>query len=291
MAKIVVTGAFGFVGFALVDRLVETHDVIALSRSARSHAKAKCVQVDYRSVSEMTHALEGADVLVHLAQDADRQSASQRDANLAEIAICSAMQGAGVNRMIFASSIYARLFEVGRDSPYGQVKAKSEKAFFSAPFQSIFLRFPPIYGPNCRGGFGTLVQAISKGVPLPLGLAHSPRSYISRENAVTLIDRLVAMDAIGWSVLNRRAYEPSDERTLSTADLARAIGTALGHSARLVPVPPAILRALGKLLGQSAVVSGVFDPLIAETNVELSKHSGWFPTTHIPDSLEFLAKP
>jgi len=43
----------------------------------------------------------------------------------------------------------------------------------------------------------------------------------------------------------------SDREDISTPDLLRQLGDAMGHSARLFPCPPALLKLAGRLIGKT----------------------------------------
>ena len=82
----------------------------------------------------------------------------------------------------------------------------------------------------------------------------------------------------------------SDGMDLSTAELLRRIGEALGRPARLFNIPPRVLMAGAALLGRR----GQADRLLGSLEVDISKSRkllGWRPPLTVLEGLAFLGKP
>jgi nucleoside-diphosphate-sugar epimerase len=72
----------------------------------------------------------------------------------------------------------------------------------------------------------------------------------------------------------------SDGEDLSTPDLIRCIGSAMGREVRLLPCPVALLRVAGSLIGKRAEVIRLCGSLavdLTKTREEL----GWFPPVRV----------
>src|SRR5207342_3209779 len=71
-------------------------------------------------------------------------------------------------------------------TPYAHSKLDSETRLMEAARGSqlewVILRPPMVYGPGVRGNFRRLVQLVRAGVPLPLGAATAPKSFIGIDN-------------------------------------------------------------------------------------------------------------
>jgi nucleoside-diphosphate-sugar epimerase len=91
------------------------------------------------------------------------------------------------------------------------------------------LRPPLVYGPAVKANFLALMRAIARGMPLPLAGIENRRSLIYVGN---LCDAILA--CLGSA---DKTYLVSDGAPVSTPQLCRAIGAALGRPARLFPVP------------------------------------------------------
>ena len=104
----------------------------------------------------------------------------------------------------------------------------------------VIIRPPLVYGPGVKANFASLMRAVQRGVPLPLAsVTHNRRSFVALDNLVDLL-----ITCIDHPAAANQTFLVSDGEDLSTTDLLRRMGRALGRPARLLPVPPSML-ALG----------------------------------------------
>ena len=105
----------------------------------------------------------------------------------------------------------------------------------------VILRPPMVYGANARGNFGRLVKLVASGLPLPLGCATAPRSFIGIANMA---------DAVTCCVRHPQplgdAYLITDAQPGSTAALIDAIAHALGRRLFNLRVPPCMFAPHGR---------------------------------------------
>jgi nucleoside-diphosphate-sugar epimerase len=216
--KVAVTGASGFIGRTLCAAL-----------PAAGHESA---------------ALESADAVVHLAAIAHRRaSAEELQLVNVELAVRTArsalMAGA---RFVFISSVKvygehcaAPLDEnspLRPEDPYGVSKARAEDALRAiAGLRLTILRPPLVYGAGVKANFLSLMRAIAAGLPLPLASIGNRRSLAYVGNVV---------DAI-FGCLGRDGTFLVSDGALSTPQLCREMGVALGRRARLFPFPAGLL--------------------------------------------------
>ena len=199
--------------------------------------------------------VETCSAVVHLAAIAHR-SASREDLqrvnvdHAAETARKAAALGA---RFVFLSSVKvhgeASEAPFRDDSPiapqdrYAESKARAEEALRSIPgLRLAVLRPPLVYGPGVKANFLALVKAVARGWPLPLASVDNRRSLIYVGNLAAAI--LECLEREGTFLV-------SDGAPISTAQLCRELGTALGRPARLFAFPPGLLP--GKLAGSLEV--------------------------------------
>ncbi len=243
--RVVVTGTSGFVGRALCALLAARgHDVAALDRAATG---------DLVRFADWPRALSGADAVVHLAALAHAAGVSGerlRAVNVdAAVSLGNAAARAGT-RMIFMSSIKVHGEETpgapfAESSPfaprdaYGKAKAAAETALQSIPGLDLAVLRPPlVYGPGVRANFLALMRAIAAGLPLPFAGIANRRSLVYVENLADAIARVLeCADCAG------KAWLVSDGAPVSTPELCRALGRALGRPARLFSLPRALLEA------------------------------------------------
>src|SRR5690606_28857610 len=103
---------------------------------------------------------------------------------------------------------------------------------------------------------------IRRGVPLPLGAIHNKRSLVGIDNLVDLIIRCIDHPAAANQV-----FLAGDGEDLSTTELLRGVGEAMGKPARLIPVPAGILQFGATLLGKNAMAQ----QLLCSLQVDISK--------------------
>lgn len=305
--KVLVTGATGFVGRPLCERLRnEGRQVRAALRRAGPLPAPGIEPVEVGEIGPDTDwraALQGVDAVVHLAarvhqmddQAGDPVAAYRRVNALATAALAKAAAEAGVRRFIFASSIKVNgeATAPGRPfkeadmpqphGPYAQSKWAAEQALRRiarrTDMEIVSLRPPLVYGPGVGANFLRLLDWIEAGRPLPLGLAENRRSLLYLGN---LIDAMLAcLRAPG---IVSQAYLVSDGETVSTRDLIRMLARELGRPARLLPVPPALLRHLGRCLGRRAEVQRLLGELTLDGGL-MQRELGWHPPHGLSEGL------
>jgi nucleoside-diphosphate-sugar epimerase len=293
--RVLVTGASGFVGTPLCQSLPRRgfHLRRAVRAASGSHGDTAVVgDIDART--DWTRALEGVAAVVHLAARTHEVGATS-SARLDEyrrinvegtrrLAVEAA--AAGVRRFVFMSSVKvngestaSRPFAES-DAPhpqdaYGISKLEAEQILFELAREStmevVVLRPPLVYGPGVKGNFLRLTTLLARGVPLPLASIRNRRSLIYVGNLVdAVITALAAREAAG------RVYLVSDGAALSTPDLLRHMARALGREARLLPCPPALLRAAGALIGRSGEVARLTGSLEVDAT-RIRRELGWAP--------------
>ncbi|HTQ34662.1 MAG TPA: NAD-dependent epimerase/dehydratase family protein [Stellaceae bacterium] len=265
MARILVTGAAGFIGAALCPALAaHGHRVVAgLRRNASPPAGSEPVTLgDIGPATDWSGPLRGIEAVVHLAQRAhagpDATILAEEPASVA--ALARALAAAGGRRLVLVSSVKAmgettapgRAFRPD-DAPrpedaYGRAKLASERAATATARETgielVVVRPPLVYGPGARANFAALVRLAASGLPLPFAAVDNRRSLIFRDNLVDLIALAVLHPAAPGEILLAR-----DGDDLSTGDLIRALAAGLGRAPRLFPLPSALFAALRPLPG------------------------------------------
>jgi nucleoside-diphosphate-sugar epimerase len=283
--RVLVTGATGFLGPAVAAALAGAgHDVV---RGARAMpAGIAGTWVAYGEIGPDTlwdGAFDGTDIVVHLAGLAhlpDEMAAAAADAfarvnaeGTARLAAAAAR--AGVRRLVLMSSAlvhgpasHGRPFTEGDTpapaTPYARSKLLSETrlqaAARGAALEWVILRPPMVYGPGARGNFRRLVQLVRAGVPLPLGAATAPKSFIGIDNLADAVVRAVAHPGAANQV-----FLVADAETTSTVGLVRHIADALQRRVWTPYVPPALVRSALGFAGRARDVERLFDPLELDT--------------------------
>jgi len=110
----------------------------------------------------------------------------------------------------------------------------------------VIIRPPLVYGPGVKANFAAMMRWLQRGVPLPLGAVHNQCSLVALDNLVDLIVTCLTHPAAA-----NQTFLVSDGEDVSTTELLRRMGQAMGCPALLVPVPVSWLKAGGSLDGQA----------------------------------------
>ena len=260
MARILVTGAAGFIGRALCRGLTQCgHTITGLSRGPAEPIPA----VELRAIGDIgpetdwSGHLDGIDAVVHLANRAHRSPrvAAHSDEPDAPRSLALAAAKAGVHRLVYMSSVRAMGEATAPGAPFGAAdtplprdpyglgKLATERALLTAGredgIEVVILRPPLVYGPGVKANFYRLMRLVASGVPLPLALIDNRRSLIFIGNLVDLVGRVCLHPGVGGRVLLAR-----DGVDLSTPELIRALAAQLGRPAQLFAVPAPVVPAL-----------------------------------------------
>ncbi len=153
MSAIIVTGAGGFVGRRLVDRLVARGDAVTGIGRGEQPADwpkdARWVRADLNDAASYENALSGADCVIHLAAITGKaRPAAYRRGNVeATRALAEASARAGVKRIVFVSSI-AAAFADRRHYPYAESKIAAEAVVREVPMPWVIVRPTMVLGPG-----------------------------------------------------------------------------------------------------------------------------------------------
>lgn len=306
--KVLVTGANGFVGRAVCQRLqaLPGMDVACAVRTASALAgsAAPCVAVgDLCAQTDWSAALSDVDAVVHTAarvhvmQDgaADPLTEFRRVNVQGTLQLARQAAAAGVQRFIFISSVKVNgeLTAPGQaftpeDQPapvdaYGISKYEAEEALREISTRTamavVIIRPPLVYGPGVRANFAALMRATQRGWPLPLGAVHNRRSLVALDNLVDFIATCLTHPQAA-----NQTFLVSDGRDLSTTELVQGLARAAAVPARLWPVPVWALQAGAALLGKSDVVQRLCGNLqldISRSRTQL----GWAPPVSVDEGL------
>ena len=289
--RVVVTGAGGFIGRAVIPMLVARGFAVrALVRDAPPVFDAAEVRVIgdlmEHNQAALADMLRDTDAVVHLAARvhvparADAQAAYRAMNVEVTQRLARAAAACGIAHFVFASSIKVNgevsppghpFRETDTPQPqdaYARSKWEAETALAQVAaatgLRVTALRLPLTYGPLAKANFAALVRAIRRGVPLPLAGIDNRRSLLGVGN---LADALAAVlgDVDASAQARCVTYLLADGPAVSTPDLARAIGVAVGMPARLFALSPRILRVVAAALGREDALARLTGSLEADS--------------------------
>jgi nucleoside-diphosphate-sugar epimerase len=305
MTRVLVTGATGFVGQTLCDVLAQSGYLVraALRNDCAIPAciSEKTVVGDIASTTDWRAALQGMDVVIHVAARAHVLHDSSANTNFyietnahgtERLANVSAQ--AGIRRFVFLSSVKVNGEETS-DHPYttddvpcpqdayGISKWLAETRVMEIAartgMEAVIVRSPLVYGPGVRANFLRLLRWVDKEWPLPLGAIKNTRSLVSIWNLCDLLAHVLKHPSAPggtWMV--------SDGEDLSTPELIRRIARAMNRRVRLLPVPVDVLRLLAGLTGRKAQIARLCGSLAV--NIERTCSGlGWSPPVTVDDAL------
>lgn len=300
MPHILVSGATGFIGRQLCGKFLsdgfKVRAAIWREDAASQNLLDEVEKYPIDSIGPNTDwngPLLGIDVVVHLAARVHIMNDTLADPLTAyrkvnvqgtEVLARSAAK-AGARRFVFLSSVKVHGEESARkyteedvlspQDPYAVSKLEAERILAriskETGLEVVILRPPLVYGPGVKANFLRLLQCVAAGYPLPLARVGNARSMVYVGNLVDAISLCAVLPAaVG------KTFLVSDGDDVSTSELIRRIGAALGRPARLLPVPPGLMRLVGKLTGKSAAVDRLLGSLTIDVS-KIRKELGWTP--------------
>jgi uncharacterized protein YbjT (DUF2867 family) len=236
--NVVVLGASGVIGTALVRELAESHSVRAVARRPGDVAGVDWVPADLTSETDAERALENADVAVHLVHSLGSTDFEERDLVIARN-VARAAERAGASQIVYLGGL-------GDDSP-----ALSD---------------------HLRSRRETAAALASGSVPvttLQAGMVVGPGSA-AFETIVALVDRLPAMICPRWVSVPTQPIALVD----AIAYLAGVIGLEAAYGQTLDIGGPEVMT-YREMIDRIARIRGK-RPLIIEVPVLTPRLSSWW---------------
>ena len=263
-----ITGGTGCVG----RRVLFLHDgqARALARSAQPPKRLVWwVAGDLADTAALARLCDGASAVIHIAGVVNaRDRAGFEVGNVAGTAnILTAAEAAGVQRFVHVSSVAAREPSL---SMYGASKAAAEALVAASPLDWIMVRPPAVYGPGDRDMLD-VYRLAARG----WGVAPGPGRF-SLIHADDLARALLTLASAGPS---RVTLEIDDRRGDAAngygfAEVAQAIGAALGTRPRIVPLPVAALTIAATVATAAARLTGAL-PTLSRDRARYLAHPDW----------------
>lgn len=304
--SVLVTGATGFVGAALVARLAL--DGLAVRAVVRNKVSPTTAKIDVVRVSELSaetdwsDALANMDAVIHLAarvhvmtDTANDPLTEYRRVNVeGTLNLANQAAAAGIKRFIFMSSIKVNgektvlnpfLADDAPDpqDPYGISKYEAEQGLLRLAAETgmevTIIRSPLVYGPGVKANFLSMMRWLKRGIPLPFGAIQNKRSLVALDNLIDLI-----AICIHHPTAANQIFLVSDDEDLSTTELLCRMGHALDRPARLIRLPAAVIKVGAALLGRHNLAQRLCGSL--QVDIKKTKELlGWSPPINVEEGL------
>ena len=228
--KVVVFGATGVVGTALLPRLASEHELVAVSRTARGdEPHVRWVEGDASSAEDVARAVEGAEVVYYLVHSLGSRDFERQDRAAAQN-VADASEQAGVSQIVYLGGL-------GDDSPTASSHLRSRRET----------------GERLASG-ATPVTTLRAAMVVGKGSA-------AFETIVALVDRLPAMITPSWVA--------TPTQPIALVDIARYLAGTCGNEAmfgRSFDVGGSEVMTYRQMIERIAILRGR-RPLIVEVPV------------------------
>ncbi|HEM6777217.1 TPA: NAD-dependent epimerase/dehydratase family protein, partial [Legionella pneumophila] len=306
MAKILITGATGFIGRSLVPALLsEGHDVRCAVLQLDSTLQAEQIVINNLEVhTDWTDALRNVEIVIHLAARVHimkeyATSSLDEYCKINSIATKNFVEQAAQNnvkRFIFLSTIkvhgefsqnnlpFSEDCRTQPEDPYAKSKLYAEQFIQeicqNARMEFVILRPPLVYGPYVKANFLRILQLVDKKWPLPFGSIYNKRTFIYIDNLVSAISAVVSEPSAANQV-----YLVADDCSWSLTQLVQTLSRKMNTKLFLIPIPVQILIFLFKLCGLKNINTRLFSSLEV-SNEKIKSQLGWTPPVSSIDGLE-----
>jgi nucleoside-diphosphate-sugar epimerase len=258
--------------------------------------------------TDWSGALQDVSVVIHLAARVHVMHDTARDPldEFRRINVAGTLRLArqaaanGVKRFVFVSSVkvngestaeghsFREIDAPAPLDPYGISKSEAEAALRQLAVETgmevVIVRPPLLYGPEVKGNFAQMLGVLSKGTYLPLASVRNLRSFIYVGNMADVLISCATHPAAA-----NQTYLVSDGVDVSTPDLLKMAGEAMGRPARLIPFPTSLLRLAGRLAGKTAQIDRLLGSLRIDSG-KIRRELNWTPPFTMQQGLRATAE-
>lgn len=284
--NIIISGANGFIGSALVKCFAKSHNVLELSEKRVSKTNF-CLSIseflDEENLSRIksfapTHFIHTA-AIAHrrIKQDKEFLNKAKYINQILPSKLYFYSNKLGIKRFIFISSIGVLGFRTNENEYfnefskynshnfYTEFKKKAEKELISQSQKSftelIILRPTVVYGQNSPGNIGKLVNLIDHNFVFPLSRKDNKRSLIYIDNLLSAISK-----SLNHPINSTKIFLLSNKETISTNELINTISKIRNKRIFILKLPTYIFHLLKKLPFMTKKISQLTDDLVVDSS-------------------------
>lgn len=306
MSNVLVTGAAGFLGSSLVDKLCRSGHHVRVVLHDSQHpisqlGNVETVVADICDAKRVQDIADGCGAIVHLAAKVHALDdfGEEQDYEAVNINgtkhILDAAVRSRVNRVVFASSVKVFGEETigcvdetqvpDPQTAYGRSKWRAEQLVSEYAARhgltAVSLRLPMVYGPTKKGNLYRMIEAIDHGRFPALPCLSAVRSLLHVENFLQAV--LLCLRA---PCFQRAAYAVADSEPYRVTDLYDWLRAGLGKAPPRWRVPLWMLKSGARCGDVFQAISGSPAPL---TTQQLTKLIGcaWYSSAAITHELGY----
>ena len=290
MTEVLVTGADGFVGKAVVAHLRAVGRPVCPAVRAGGGAAGIVATGDIGPATQWAAALTGVSHIIHLAARVHAPSGDEALFHQVNVMgttrLARAAAEAGVARLVYVSSVKVHgdvsgTRAITEDDPfapsdaYGRSKCDAELALREVAAETgmevVIIRPPLVYGPQVKGNLDRLMALVARGMPLPFAGVHNRRSLVGVDHLSALLALCLDHPAAAG-----QAFLATDATPLSTSELLAHIAEGLGVPSRQFSLPTGVIRLAARALGRQDEAARLLGSL--EVNADKAHAMlGWQP--------------
>jgi nucleoside-diphosphate-sugar epimerase len=295
--KIALTGATGFVGQALLPRLVSSgHDVRSLTRRPMpDDDRVTWIMGDLLDPLSLRKLCEGCDLVLHLAgviKGVRKEDFFKGNVEGTGYLVLAASQ-MKVKRFVYVSSLAARAPHL---SDYAETNAQAESLVAASNMSWSIIRPCAVYGPGDRETLSFFKAAKGAMIPLPA---------LERRVSLIHVDDLVEaiMSMVKYASVHKQVVEVHDGTAggYRMKDLAERIVAAVGGTAKPGAMPRFLTNlvawlalCLGRMTGRAPMltpgkVRELYDLDAVVRDDQLTRLTGWTARVSLDDGLRQTA--
>lgn len=311
MSRILITGANGFIGRAVTEKLAANkgHVICAAVRKSTikfQNAVKLFENLDLSREANWSDALKTVEIVIHcaarvhiLSEKSQNPLKDFREINVdGTLNLAKQAAASGVKRFIFISSIgvngektshnpFSAYDDPQPHSPYTQSKMEAEiglmKISQTSNMSVVIIRPPLVYDLNAPGNFKSLLRVARKPIPLPLSAVKNKRSFIFLDNLIDIIICCVTHP----NAINQ-IFLVSDDEDLSTTQLIQKIRKSFKVPSLLFPLPVWCLKLISQFLRRPKFTEQLFGSL--QVDIQKTKSNlGWKPPFSVDQAMLKIA--
>ena len=285
------TGATGFVGSVLSERVSSLYDTIALVRTQNNLLSANIQQLVANNIFE-ADLPSNIDVIIHLAGRAHILNEQTTDplTEFRKVNVEGTLQLARqaldkkVKRFIFMSSIGVNgavtlqqpftedtLPQPHADYALSKLEAEEalKKLFAGSDTELVIIRPPLVYAAYAPGNFARLLKLVATNLPLPFARTQNKRSFVALENLVDFIQVCIEHPNAA-----NQTFLVADQNSISTRELVQYLKQGMGKTPYFIYIPQPLMKLGAACVGKSKLYEQLFESLEVDAS-KAQKLLGW----------------